>query len=57
MDTQNFFNTLPSNNFYKFDDVNLFLEFYSGFYPTEEERLRIYMEEDYRNEYLHPKYQ
>ena len=42
MEYQDFINTLPSNNFHRFDDINLFLETYSFLYPTESERADIY---------------
>ena len=47
MEYQDFINTLPSNNFHKFDDINLFLETYSFFYPTEESQEEIYRLEDW----------
>ena len=45
MEYQEFLDTLPSNNLYRFDDINLFLEIYSHQYPTEEEREEFYWEE------------
>ena len=42
MEHQDFIDTLPSNNLYRFDDINLFIETYSFLYPTEPERQEIY---------------
>ena len=47
MEYQDFINALPTNNFHKFDDINLFLETYSFFYPTEESQEEIYRLEDW----------
>jgi len=46
MEYQDFIDSLPSNNFYRFDDIDLFLEIYSYFYPTEPEREDAYNIED-----------
>ena len=42
MEHQDFINTLPSNNFHRFDDINLFLYIHSSLYPKEPEREEIY---------------
>tara|TARA_B100000989_G_C19442182_1_gene427857 strand:+ start:676 stop:867 length:192 start_codon:yes stop_codon:yes gene_type:complete len=39
MDYRNFIRNLPINNFHRFSDYEDWLDFYSSFYPTEEERM------------------
>ena len=51
MEYRDFINTLPSNNFHRFDDINPFLETYSFFYPTEESQEEIYRLEDWISSY------
>ena len=50
-DYHNFICTLPSNNFHRFDDLNLFLEVYSNHYPTEQEKEETYRLEDWISSY------
>lgn len=49
MTYQEFLSKLPINNFHRFDSYEDWSDFYSTFYPTENEQ-----EEIYRNDYLHP---
>jgi len=54
MEYQDFIDSLPSNNFYRFDDIDLFLEIYSYFYPTEPEREDHYNSLDYSSSCTQP---
>ena len=49
MDYKMFLMTLPINNFHRFDDPDEWLDVYSHFYPTEEQRIEIYRLEDYKS--------
>ena len=42
MDFTTVITLLPINNFYRFDDPEEWLDAYSHFYPTEQEREEIY---------------
>jgi hypothetical protein len=46
MDYNEFYKTLPINNFHRFDDPDDWLDAYSHFYPTDQEREEIYRLED-----------
>jgi len=46
MDYIEFVKTLPINNFHRFDDPDDWLDVYSNFYPTDQEREEIYWLED-----------
>ena len=41
-----FLNTLPINNFYRFNDIKEWEDAYSYYYPNEKERLEIYEREE-----------
>ena len=46
MDYIEFVKILPINNFHIFDDPDDWLDVYSNFYPTDQEREEIYWLED-----------
>jgi len=47
MTYQDFISNLPINNFHRFADYEEWLDFYSSFYLTEEERKEIYRLDDW----------
>jgi len=51
MDFQEFITNLPINNFHRFADPKEWLDVYSHFYPTEQEREEIYQLEDWISSY------
>ena len=51
MDYKEVIRTLPINNFHRFDDPVDWLDAYSHYYPTDEEREEIYRLEDWISSY------
>jgi hypothetical protein len=54
MDYREVIRTLPINNFHRFDDPFDWLDAYSHYYPTDEEREEIYRLEDWISSYRLP---
>ena len=46
MTSQDFITNLPINNFHTFADYEEWLDFYSSFYPTEDQQEEIYRLDD-----------